>query len=202
MKVLLRTSFTVVVLSLSIRLVLAAGDDSKQVVTACVKTVERAFRESGLLKGQTEFRLTNSNNSVTLSYHTREWLVYYAGKDGRWSAEPRKETGPDTDGIIITASFTPLEDLPSKGSGFGVNETEQWDGRYPNLDLKGMDLAERSEIISPIIRHPYWRTYGCGTVITDRRVWVRVHVAFNNRTNRKLLEQAFSPIVAAFSRDK
>jgi len=155
----------------------------KEVLSDKIATLEHAYESSGFLKTHPDVVITKNDNSLTLTFHAREWLVYGCGMDGRWTKDPRKETGPDSDGMVITVM------LDDQGP-----ESEQWAGRYRELNLKGID--------SNYMREPYWQTYGCGTQLSNSRIYARVNIAMNNRTDRKLVEEAFAPIVTAFGAAK
>jgi hypothetical protein len=170
---------------------LSGADTGTQSVSKCVAVLEQSIVSSGFLKTHSDFKFTKEANSITLSYHTREWMIHGVGKDGVYK-EPRKEIGPDSDGLIITAWFLSI----------GPDSVEQWAGRHRTLDLAGMDGPEQPNRISNFIRRPYWRVYGCETVLLDRDALIRVNIELNNRTSHKLIEEAFAQITQAFAKDR
>ena len=157
-------------------------------ISKSLNDLERAYQASGFLKEHEGAKLTKGGDSLTVSWHTREWLVYRSGMDGKWTKEPGKETGPDSDGIVITIWVSGLQ-----------HPEEQWAGRYPELSLKNM-AADQTANSDSMLREPYWRTYGCGAAVPGRRVYVSVNIEMNNRTDRKLIESAFAPVLAVFGR--
>ncbi|HLJ54528.1 MAG TPA: hypothetical protein VKT77_05765 [Chthonomonadaceae bacterium] len=154
---------------------------------ATVADVARAIDRSGFAAAHPGVTVTRDGNTVTIAYHTRSWLVYTAGMDGTWSKEPRNETGPDTDGFLITVSVAPMRD-----------EAEQVSFREHGMALKGLIEEEKTGQSAHLLRYPYWTVYGCDLDLPARGQRLFFNVEINHRTNRPLLRKALALVARAF----
>jgi len=128
--------------------------------------------------------LTQDDNTITLSHHTREWLVYRSNMSGDWSEQPSKEIGPIADGFIITASILTSESAAQ----------EQWAGRARGLVLDPVFDRGTTIVVGPILHYPYWSTYGCSADSPNRKLVAWVNVTYNTRPDRELLTKSFTLI--------
>jgi hypothetical protein len=156
-------------------------------ITATVAEVARAIDRSGFAAAHPGVKVTREGNTVTIAYHTRSWLVYGSGKDGSWAKEPRSETGPDSDGYVITFSVAPKRD-----------EAPQTDFGEHGMALKGLMDEERTGQTTGMLREPYWTVYGCKLDLPARRQRLFCNVEFNRRTDRALLRKAIASVAKAF----
>lgn len=167
---------------------LAARQNSPAVDSA-VNDVERAFKMSAFQKAHPEFKITRDGNSIVISFHPKAWTVYGSDMRGEWSKTPHNETGPDSDGLVVTVSAVDLKD----------GELEQFAGRAVGLDLREFEANDRAVGNMHIIRHPYWSVYCCGQDYLKRGITLAYNIAFNNRTDHKLLREAFAPLATSLA---
>jgi hypothetical protein len=167
----------------------SAARQGSGTVDAVLNDVERAFKQSSFQKAHPEYKIRRDNYTVMISYHPKQWLVYGSSMTGEWSKTPHNETGPDSDGLIITIAAVDLKDAVP----------EQFAGRANGFDLQEFDGRNGPVGNAHVIRHPYWSVYCCGQEFAKRGVKVTCNIEFNNRTDRKLLREAFAPIAKSLA---
>ena len=107
--------------------------------------IKHAFAQSAFHKAHPEYKVAIEGNTLTLTYHPRAWVVYGCSMSGEWSKTPNNETGPDSDGLILTVSAIDLKDAGQ----------EQFAGRAEGLDLSGFDTYSPVSGNMHVIRNPY-----------------------------------------------
>jgi len=167
---------------------LRARADDSAAAAVTLNEIDRAYRQSSIVRGHRGFQLSREGGVIVLKYHPRQWLTYTAGMDGTWSKEQRPELGPDSDGIVITIRISD----PSAGL------EQQADFRAPGFTLQFMDQQDAPGRLSHTLRRPYWSTYGTELSLPKRRVTIFCDINYNNRTSRDLIKEAFAPLAGAY----
>lgn len=152
----------------------------------CTARLAKAFA-AFLAAKYPDLALKSSDDSVEISYHLREWLVYTCGKDGRWSNELSKVQGPDTDGFRITVWF----DAPTSA--------EAWAGRRSGVDISLADLDGLESSRDARLSRIYWVTYGCGARLREHGLSVKVNIDYNTRTSKPTLLELLAIVASTFS---